>query len=554
VGTGFYGENRRSFKDYRLTPRNRSEPDDQNKAFESKNFELANKEAQDATARVLQRVDLIKAVGQGGHSEPLLREKSEMAEAPPGYAESAFPALPEDHAISGASGAPDAKGKGKETSQGFLSGLSQAFSAVTAAMRPKPDPFVIPLCEAAKRADHGQIRGFLQQGVNINGRNEEGQTALTCAITALHHDTVQFLINSGADVSVKDSKSKLPLFKATQTGDIAMAKLLLRNGANPNERSMSGRPYFVDAAMEMDLAMMRLLLESGVDPKMRDLNGRSLLIMAVLAKKLPMMELLVEKGADVNSRDITGRSALTIAILDDRIDIVKFLLDHGANGNERDITGQAMIIYASDKGNTALVKMLLQHGADPNVRDLLGRPLFSEIIKNDKSMDMTQAFLDHGVNLKGLTVDGALSSGGCPPLLWAILRENWELAKLLIKHGADSNATDGAGRTPLLETMQRDNEQLVQLLLRHGADPNKEAKISPFAFARGTNRTDLMKLLKRHGAQGTIPASASLRSNPRIASQQQDASTLSDEGSSSPASSRQNRVVPDAPPDYDSIR
>lgn len=55
----------------------------------------------------------------------------------------------------------------------------------------------------------------------------------------------------------------------------------------------------------------------------------------------------------------------------------------------------------------------------------------------------------------------------------------WECARILLRHGADANrGRDASGETPLHHLLAKNHEDrgLVKLLLSHGADPNARTK------------------------------------------------------------------------------
>jgi ankyrin repeat protein len=126
---------------------------------------------------------------------------------------------------------------------------------------------------------------------------------------------------------------------------------------------------------------------------------------------------------------------------------------------------------------------------------------------------------------------------GWTPLLTAVNNRNYQLAKLLIEHGADVNIANKGGWTPLyLATDNRnieggdypvpkpdmDHLEMIQLLLERGANPNMRVKdntltrtiftmqwfyengATPFVRAAQSSDTALMKLLLKHGADPTI--------------------------------------------------
>ncbi|KAK1976468.1 ankyrin repeat-containing domain protein [Colletotrichum cereale] len=436
--------------------------------------------------------------------------------------------------------APGKTGKGKSKATGqFFSSISSSFKAMTAGLRAKPEPMVIAMCQAAKSGDVGHLRGFVTQGVNINGQNDEGYTPLICAIRANRIEAVEFLIQSGADRSTKDScsgKKKPPLFHAAECGFLPIAEMLMKNGADIKERSWSGQPFFVEVANSDQLEIIQLFLAWGCDANTSAISGRTIFIHAVQAGSLPHMKLLQEFGADMNARDITGQPALHMALGQNRMDIVSFLLEHGADPNATDLTGSTMIISALHKKKYELVKMLLVRGADPNTTGLMGKGVLWTMLQNKDmedgiKVDLVRALLQRGANPNEVDNWGEsimslvitlgntdllrtfLAHGGNPNkkikddtfLLYAINLGRTEDAKLLLTHGADANAADNKGRTPLIEALQSGNQTLVQTLLTFGADVNKMGQIKPLTLARLLQKPELVQLLTERGAQAPIP-------------------------------------------------
>lgn len=72
----------------------------------------------------------------------------------------------------------------------------------------------------------------------------------------------------------------------------------------------------------------------------------------------------------------------------------------------------------------------------------------------------------------GTEVDARDAQRGLTPLLWAALADQAEAAELLIRRGADANATAGDGATPLHAAAFLGNEKTVAALVRGGAKVN----------------------------------------------------------------------------------
>ena len=92
-------------------------------------------------------------------------------------------------------------------------------------------------------------------------------------------------------------------------------------------------------------------------------------------------------------------------------------------------------------------------------------------------------------------------------LHWACYFGRFELARVLLKHGARTNAENIRGETPLhlVSRGQNDSQEgvgVVQLLLGHGANINAQDKgqITPSHLASYYGRLDIVRVLLSHGA------------------------------------------------------
>ena len=430
----------------------------------------------------------------------------------------------------------DGDSKGKSTKR-FFSSLTHSFQAVTSGMRAKPEPMVIAMCQSAKAGNLGHLKGFLAQGANINGKNDEGYTSLICAIRANQIEAVEFLLQAGASRSTSDSragKRKPPLFHAAECGHLEITKLFLGHGKDAKERSWSGQPFFVDVASSDHLDVIRCFLEHGADANMLTISGRSIFILAVRRGSLEHIKLFTKFGGDVNSRDINGRPAMHIALHQDRLDVIDHLLKHGGDANAVDMTGTTLLLAAAQKKNYDLMELLLSRGANPNVSDMTGRSLILVILENPEledaqKLDLLRMLLIKGVDANKSDLWGIplmchvmmagntdflrvfLEHGGNPNnvlkrpettlLLYALDERRDEQFELLLKHGADPNGTDKNGRTPLLETLQsEEGTHLLKQLLESGADVNRAGQVTPLAFAKLLSNQAYAQMLVARGA------------------------------------------------------
>jgi ankyrin repeat protein len=157
--------------------------------------------------------------------------------------------------------------------------------------------------EAAKSGDTDTLRTLLAEGVDIHVADWAGWPALNWAALMLRNESIEFLLDSGADI-----------------------EYVAKGGKN------SGRPLMM-AAKKYD----------GTDT----------------------VKLLVARGADVNGADQYGRTALIVAARYGRIEVVRFLLSHGAHPDAESIMQKwkTPLIAANLRGHEAVAALLRKAGA-----------------------------------------------------------------------------------------------------------------------------------------------------------------------------------------------
>jgi hypothetical protein len=111
--------------------------------------------------------------------------------------------------------------------------------------------------------------------------------------------------------------------------------------------------------------------------------------------------------------------------------------------------GQQHLLQAVESSDWRTTAELLREGADPNLRRPVALPLGN---KPDKELQGRYR--------------------GDPLLKIAVSARDESIVRLLLKHGADVNATGRFGYTPLMGAANLNDPKLVKLLLEHKADPN----------------------------------------------------------------------------------
>ena len=94
---------------------------------------------------------------------------------------------------------------------------------------------------------------------------------------------------------------------------------------------------------------------------------------------------------------------------------------------------------------------------------------------------------------------------GCTPLHIAIMNQNTNLVKVLLKYGADPNAkeyNDIGEKTPLHYAVEKNNYELAIMLLDNGANPTLGDKrgLTVLHYAARFGFIEIVKLLLKYGA------------------------------------------------------
>jgi len=332
----------------------------------------------------------------------------------------------------------------------------------------------------------------------VNGKNNDGETALYFAVRGGNEAVVWLLVDHGADVRAKDNDGRTVLHRAAVRGNKAVVWLLVERGANVEAKGNDGRSVLHWAAAGGNEAVVRLLVERGADVNAKDNDGKTVLHWAAWGGNKAVVRLLVERGVDINAIDNDGKTVLhsaaeggneaTVWLLVDlgaNIDakdrdgktmlhqaawredkrMMRLLADLGANINAKDRDGKTMLHRAAEGGNEAVVRLLVDHGADINTKDRNGETVLYQAAEVGNEA-VVRMLVERGVDVNAKDNDGYIV------LHSAAWRENKRMMRLLVGLGANVNAKDRDGKAMLHWAAEGGNEAVVRLLVDHGADIN----------------------------------------------------------------------------------
>ena len=374
-----------------------------------------------------------------------------------------------------------------------------------------------PLTWAALMGQTQAAELLLQHGADVNGRNEDDNTALHLAVFLGHAETVELLLKSGADVNVKNDDDATPVDMLRVPWE--MTRLLTRPMGIELEQEQ----------VEAGKAKIRELL--GVDAKPRAeilpnfQNNSTDVWAAARTGDLKAIKHYIEAGGDVNALDNGFQlSAMSWGALHGQTEIVQLLIESGAEVNIKSGDGATPLHSAAFFGRTDVAKLLLENGANPQARNndgatpvdvlyvdwettaFIGSLVGVDIGKEEiAAMKTGRGEIAKLFGVKGTFDDAGTSSA--QNLSAAAFTGDLTAVKQALADGADPNTKDPTSGGTLLSTAAlMGHTKVVALLLEHGANINAKSRDGGTALhaAAFLGRVETVKLLLEKRADTTL--------------------------------------------------
>ena len=385
-----------------------------------------------------------------------------------------------------------------------------AAGAAAAAVMPEGDTM---LMTAARAGTAEGVASLIAHGADVNARERsKGQTALMWAVAENHADVVQTLIDAGADVQARSTKDytaenaregertgtglaigrKYDAFTAfafaARGGHIETLDVLLEAGADVNGTLPGGMSGLVLAVASARFDAAMFLLDSGADPGASEQGWTALHQLAWTRKpntgnnnpgpvsrgsvvSLALASALLAAGADINAQvtrepdqiyvgrngaSQIGATALGLAAKNVDVPFIRFLLANGADPLIPTERGTTPMMAAAGVGIWA-------HGENPGT--------------HEEAAEAVKLVLERGVDPTTVDADGNTALHG------AALRGASDAVRQLVEAGAALDVRNQRGWTPfriadgvyIHDGFKRAPETatlLRQLMVERGLDPD----------------------------------------------------------------------------------
>ena len=349
----------------------------------------------------------------------------------------------------------------------------------------------------------------------------KGVTDLHCAVQLNLPALAQSLLDQGADIDVKDDDGRTPLHYAAEANASEVAEVLLKNGADVNAKGNNGITPLHYAAYVNAREVAEVLLQNGADVNAKDDNGITPLHNAALSNAYEAAEISLQNEADVNAkvtlhasisphytaildkvesddRNLADSTPLHAAAFANTCEVAEVLLQNGAAIDAKGDNGGTPLHNAAFANACEVAEVLLRNGAKVNAKDEGGdTPLHNAAFAN--ACEVAEVLLQNGA-----AIDAKGDNGGTP-LHYVAFANACEVAEVLLRNGAKVNAKGEGGITPLhyaasVESVEAyDACEVAEVLLRNGAKVNAETDFgyTPLHFAEGKTA----QLLRRYGGR-----------------------------------------------------
>ncbi|KAM6524138.1 hypothetical protein FSOLCH5_004742 [Fusarium solani] len=371
---------------------------------------------------------------------------------------------------------------------------------------------------------------FLELDLDLNAKNESGETALLFALVTwpirvedsrvqypeddVRTDALRKFLDHGADPTLPNDAGSYPLSCAISRKRYELVELLLQSGANVDQANRHNMTPVILGIEQTEI--LRLLLRKGANPDLGRRFDQTALIYAVDGGLDETVELLLEHNASVDmeydgdSQYWSGWTPMRFAVTA-RVGIdgmVRRLAEAGANLKHKangiplirsaatgdylqeflEFSGRIDIDEGDDEEGIAAI-----HCVDTtlnNLRRLLNAGANIEAVttrSRDTPLSMAVTAIDGLARAKLLLERGASINRGSPwngsPLCQACWKGEWETVKFLVEQGANVNQPcDGLNGTPLQAIILRNqgaNDPSPEEMVRYLLDEEEHPHVRP---------------------------------------------------------------------------
>jgi ankyrin repeat protein len=240
-----------------------------------------------------------------------------------------------------------------------------------------------PFLEAVKKGDAGLIEKFLQKGADASLKDDCNIPVITYAASINRPDILKILVKSGANVNAIDEFDNQPPllriikkfnFEDEREKIYESVQILINGGADVNLTDKSEKSALIVAVLCGEEQLTKILISAGADVNFKDDEERTAYSYAAQSGNIKLKKILIENGADTTIgvaeyEKQYGENAFFQASADGRTDVVEAMLNAGMNVNAIN-TGKMTALMRATEDST--VDLLINAGTNVNLKDNAG--------------------------------------------------------------------------------------------------------------------------------------------------------------------------------------
>ena len=175
--------------------------------------------------------------------------------------------------------------------------------------------------EALRKKKHSAYDQFIEENLKKKSKARSRKNDKFPAFSGLFRaaclgqlEKVKLLIENGAEINSKNDSGWLPVHYAVQNGHLEVVKFMFENGAEIDLKGKYGWTALNFATYYYgSLEMVKFLIQIGAGLNLKDGNGWTPLHYAADLRNLELVKLFLQNGAEVNFKDNSGKSPLHYA-------------------------------------------------------------------------------------------------------------------------------------------------------------------------------------------------------------------------------------------------
>ncbi|MGB5866412.1 MAG: ankyrin repeat domain-containing protein [Arcobacteraceae bacterium] len=335
--------------------------------------------------------------------------------------------------------------------------------------------------------------------VDINHVDENNNTPLMTMLLKSSYKSALWLIDNGADTTLKNKDGKGPIDIAIYKNQIEIVEELLKlKKLDIDQKDEYGRSLLQNIIVSGNHQMAKILIKCGANINTLDNKGKHILYDALsYGDPVFVRHLLTYKNIELNDIDKDGNTLMQHPQIEQDDTLAKDLLIAGADPTILNAKGESYLYKTALRGKEAddIIDIALAHGANVNAKTTLDNTIMMQLVlvasklpaKNKKLRDELLHTVSKMLEHKGDI--NALDSKGESGLFNAVALRDESLIKFLLHGKINTNIQNPMGQT-VLEYLVYDGMEysnLIQLLLEYGIDPKLKNKDGQTVYEVLTN-------------------------------------------------------------------